>query len=701
MTIQERKIAAEDVPNALSTDYLHWFIDAADGKPKVKDHLGNVTDFKGADGDVPGARQIIAGAGLSGGGDLTADRTLTNADRGSVAVTAHEAAANPHPVYLTQAEADAAYDAAGAAAEVFDDHVANEDPHTQYLTEVQAATDYQPKNSGLTAIAALTTQAYGRGLLELANQAALQSEVGATAYTDEQAQDAAGAMVSGNTEDGLSVTYDDTANKLNFTNTDKGSSAVATHEAAGNPHPQYLTQAEGDAAYDTLGAAAAAGAAADAAGDAADAAQASIEAHITDPSAAHAASAISIADTAGDFTATNVEDALAELQSDHEADATALSDHIADTTAAHAASAISIADAGSDFDATNVEDALAELQADHESDSAALAAHIADSSDAHDASAVSVEPSGLVNTDATDVQGAIQDLDSAILAPHPAICDGRLTLESGVPVSVSDQTAKTDIYFTPYTGESIALYNGSKWELKTFSELSLALGTLTADKNYDVFSYINAGAVALELSAPWTNDSTRADALAKQNGILVKSGAVTRRYLGTFRTTSTTTTEDSAVKRLVWNAHKPNRVRRPMLRRETTDNWTYSTATLRQANGSAANQFAIVIGYQEDTFECMVLGSASNSTSSARSVNVGIGVNSTTAASAESIANFDNCTTVVVAVCRAHLNHIPSLGYSFYAWLERGSGSDTQTWLGDGGVTDNRVQNGMIGVFMA
>jgi hypothetical protein len=35
-------------------------------------------------------------------------------------------------------------------------------------------------------------------------------------YTDEQAQDAVGAMVSGNTETGISVTYDDVANKLNF-----------------------------------------------------------------------------------------------------------------------------------------------------------------------------------------------------------------------------------------------------------------------------------------------------------------------------------------------------------------------------------------------------------------------------------------------------------------------------------------------------
>lgn len=43
----------------------------------------------------------------------------------------------------------------------------------------------------------------------------------------------------------------------------EAAAAVATHEAAGNPHPTYLTQAEGDAAYEALGAVAAHAAAGD------------------------------------------------------------------------------------------------------------------------------------------------------------------------------------------------------------------------------------------------------------------------------------------------------------------------------------------------------------------------------------------------------------------------------------------------------
>ena len=70
---------------------------------------------------------------------------------------------------------------------------------------------------------------------------------------------------------------------------------------------------------------------------------------------------IAITDAANDFTASDVEGALAELQSDAEADATALSDHVADATAAHAASAISFTPNGS-IAATDVQAAIQEVR---------------------------------------------------------------------------------------------------------------------------------------------------------------------------------------------------------------------------------------------------------------------------------------------------------------------------------------------------
>ncbi|HSX22671.1 MAG TPA: hypothetical protein VLE97_07875, partial [Gaiellaceae bacterium] len=218
--------------------------------------------------------------------------------------------------------------------------------------------------------------------------------------------------------------------------------AVTAHEAALDPHPTYLTQAESDTLYDAVGAA--------------SVVDSNLNDHLNDAADAHDASAISILDAANDFAATDVEGALAELQSDAEADATALSDHIADTSAAHAASAIgftpdgsisstnvqaaiqevrdeagaatpaasaiTIADAANDFTATNVEDALAELQSDAEADATALSDHLADTSDAHDASAISILDTAN-DFAATDVEGALAELQSDAEADATALAD--------------------------------------------------------------------------------------------------------------------------------------------------------------------------------------------------------------------------------------------------------------------------------------
>lgn len=135
----------------------------------------------------------------------------------------------------------------------------------------------------------------------------------------------------------------------------------------------------------------------------------------------------------------------------------------------------------------------------------------------------------------------------------------RLTLQSGVPVSTTDQSAKTTVYMTPYKGSQIALYNGTQWNNFESAEISVAVPSNT-NTPFDVFAYDNAGVVALETLA-WTNDTTRATALVYQNGVLVKSGDTTRRYIGTGRTTAVNgQTADADATRYLWNYY--NRVNR-------------------------------------------------------------------------------------------------------------------------------------------
>ena len=181
------------------------------------------------------------------------------------------------------------------------------------------------------------------------------------------------------------------------------------------------------------------------------------------------------------------------------------------------------------------------------------------------------------------------------------LAGGRLTLETGVAVSSSDQTAKTTIYYTPYIHSLIGLYDTTNliWTAHPFTERSLALGTLVSGKNYDVFAALTSGAVAIE-ALVWTSDSARATALVAVDGVLCKTGDTSRRYVGTFRTASTTTTEDKISSRLVWNYY--NRLPR-QIRCSLVASHTYSTAAWRAYNNSTVvgeTRMQFVTGLAED-----------------------------------------------------------------------------------------------------
>jgi hypothetical protein len=57
-------------------------------------------------------------------------------------------------------------------------HLLAADPHPQYMTAAEVAADFQPLDSDLTAIAQLSTTAYGRAFLALADAAALRTAAG-------------------------------------------------------------------------------------------------------------------------------------------------------------------------------------------------------------------------------------------------------------------------------------------------------------------------------------------------------------------------------------------------------------------------------------------------------------------------------------------------------------------------------------------
>ncbi len=289
-----------------------------------------------------------------------------------------------------------------------------------------------------------------------------------------------------------------------------------------------------------------------------------------------------------------------------------------------------------------------------------------------------LETSGNIASGTIRIYGLAKTSATTTAFATPGDVHGRLTTETLVPVSTSDRTAQSTIYWTPYKGSTVVIQasHGGAWERCSYTEKSLALSALTSDKNYDVF-LTDAGSctLTLELSAAWTNDTTRADAIALQDGVWVRSGATNKLFIGTIRTTSTTATEDSCAKRFVWNVF--NRVNRSACQAaETTDSWTYNNGTTwRQANANTANQLAFVVGLVEDNFSATLVSESVGSNVFASYV--GIGVNSTTTAAAKiGLAN-----TIVVNSTVAYTG-VPGLGYNFIAWLEASNGGTT-TFYGD------------------
>lgn len=266
--------------------------------------------------------------------------------------------------------------------------------------------------------------------------------------------------------------------------------------------------------------------------------------------------------------------------------------------------------------------------------------------------------------------------------PIASVCQGRLTTQTGVPISTAARTAQATLYFTPFRGNAIALYVNGGWALRTFTEVSLSIAGFTASKNYDVFGYDNAGVLAIE-SLVWTDDTTRATAVVLQDGVKVKSGDATRRYLGTFYTTATGQTEDSELKRMHWN--ESNRVRRPLRRVDPTVSWNVATSgnTFRQANGNSANQVEFVLGAAEDEIELGLRVATSAATVGAQTRRVAIGLDAATAATA---CVFDGASGTGFANIGAMYADVIAAGRHRLIWLEDSGNTNTATFIGSSGL---------------
>lgn len=262
----------------------------------------------------------------------------------------------------------------------------------------------------------------------------------------------------------------------------------------------------------------------------------------------------------------------------------------------------------------------------------------------------------------------------------PSTCEGRLTLTSATPVTTSDVTAATTLYFTPYKGNVVALYDGvSAWTGYTFTERSLSLTGLLATTVYDIFLYDNAGTLTLEATA-WTNSTTRATALTLQNGVEVKSGATARRYLGTIYIETAGQCDDSVGRRHVWNRWQ--QVMRRMLADPSDSSHTYNSSTLREWNGGSTpgnTRVSVVVGLNEHCVRAQMNSAAEgNGTGYGLSINIGLDSSSTGAAITMNVNSPSNNNRTFIGVS---YNNYVGIGAHTLRMLQA-SGTATTTWHG-------------------
>ncbi len=235
----------------------------------------------------------------------------------------------------------------------------------------------------------------------------------------------------------------------------------------------------------------------------------------------------------------------------------------------------------------------------------------------------------------TAVWTAVNAATAAAVVPAP---QGRLTLTSGVPVLTGDVTAATAVYYTPYIGLLVPIYNGISFVPQSIvTELQLTLTSSSVASNiYDFFIFSNSGVITLGTGPSWSAGTAGSitagscargtgaggTALTRIQGILTNTVSMTIRYGNGTTTTTVSANQATYVGSMfvdgtngqvsclmsygqsrkwgIWNAY--NRVPLTLKAGDATSSWSYNSGTLRPSNNSTANSIAVFSGLSEEFY---------------------------------------------------------------------------------------------------
>lgn len=269
------------------------------------------------------------------------------------------------------------------------------------------------------------------------------------------------------------------------------------------------------------------------------------------------------------------------------------------------------------------------------------------------------------------------------ISPVFAGQDIRLTLEQDVPVTSADIAGANSVCLEPYNSpqNQLTTFDGTNWNSIDVARATYCLSTagLAANTNYDILVTAGGGLPVLSWSAPYANDTTP-PARAWQDGVEVEASDHTQLVIGACRINALIQCSDSHACRCLSNYYRPEP--REMWAQDLTPTWPDHTGgtAYEQAHGNPANQLEYVAVTPR-----LIVADVQSQVQSSVSANavVGIGLNGSLGDVSQLHLHASIWSSSGGAFqTSAHYEGNPGGGHVTVLWLEHGSPTGVQTWLG-------------------
>jgi hypothetical protein len=287
---------------------------------------------------------------------------------------------------------------------------------------------------------------------------------------------------------------------------------------------------------------------------------------------------------------------------------------------------------------------------------------------------------------------------------------GRLTLSSGVPVMISSVPGATNVYYTPYVGNQVPIYDGTN--LVPFSVAEISQATTDTTKSpaavagnsvYDIFVWNDSGAIRATRGPAWTSDLLRSagTALVRVNGIWLNNATITNgpaaqrgTYVGTIRSNASSTIDfifgaaasgGTAGFFGVWNAY--NRVENGTIVKDSGTSYGYSSSTARAARGGSGMAISFVTGLQEDAVQASFTSSLLTAAVTSSFGGMGLALDSTSSFAQTPFYQMPQSAVPIAGRGSQSFQFAPQFGVHSVSINETSDGTNTVTFNVDSGNT--------------